>query len=232
MSAIKTIGSRFDLVINVDKLKEKSIAIIGVGGTGSTVANLLCRYEFKKVFLIDGDIIEDHNLDRQILYFKEDVGKKKAESAKDKLNKFYNNITSITEFVNNTNITTIGKTIKNVNLIIDCTDNFETREIINDFAKKQKIPWIYCGAIKQQGAIFFIKSNGPCFKCFNDKKQNRKCKEFGVLSPIVSLVSSWTASIALNYLAENKIEDSMIRINLEDNSVIKLKINKKKDCCK
>ena len=123
-----------------DRIKDKTIAIVGVGGTGSTVAQLLSRMNPKKLILIDGDTVEEINLERQILYYKEDIGKKKTEAAKERLKDFCA-IESRAERLTESNIN-----FENSDLVIDCTDNIETRQLINNYCHKKKINWIYTGS--------------------------------------------------------------------------------------
>ena len=206
------------------KLRNKVIAIVGVGGTGSTVVNLLSRVGLKKIIIIDGDFVDESNLERQTLYLKKDIKKPKVLAAKEKLKDFCN-IEARPEFLDNKNID-----FKGVDLVIDCTDCNFARLIINDYCKKNNIPWIYSGAIENIGAVYFNNPKGRCYQCFNKDKIGEKCISVGVTNAIVSLVGSLTASIALNFLVHNKKEKDLIRINLDNNSFEKIKIKKNKNC--
>ena len=197
-------------------LKGKKVVIVGVGGTGNYVAQLLSKLPLS-LTLIDRDLIEKDNLERQVLFSEEDVGKSKVSVAQEKLGvaevKF--------EDLNETNINF------DCDLVIDCTDNMETRFIINDYCKKNNIPWIYTGAIGKIGNVFFIKDNA-CFSCFNSDKTGDTCNSEGVLNTTVSLIGSLAASLAIDYLASGKVEENMLR--LSDNKISKIKITNNKEC--
>ena len=128
MSTRKVLGK------NAEKLSDKNVVIIGVGGLGCTVANLLARLEIN-LTLIDYDVVSASNLERQILYDENDLSKKKVKVAKEKLEQF-TNIKIIDEGIEADNIKKLIP--KNVDLIIDCTDNVKTRITINRYCIKKK----------------------------------------------------------------------------------------------
>jgi len=116
--------------------------------------------------------------------------------------------------------------------VIDCTDNAPTRLIMNDYCKKKNINWIYSGAVGSIGAIYFIdnKDNGPCYRCVNQEKSGETSCEIGVLNSIVVMVASMTVNIAVNHLANEKIEDKLLRINFSDNTLMKINVKKNLKC--
>jgi adenylyltransferase/sulfurtransferase len=222
MSTRKVLGK------NVEKLSDKNVLIVGVGGLGCTVANLLARLGIN-LTLVDYDVVSQSNLERQILFDKDDLSKKKVVVAKKKLEQF-TNINSIDDGIAKDNIARLIP--KNIDLVIDCTDNASTRLIINDYCKKNYINWIYSAAVCDIGAIYFIdnKNNGPCYRCINQEKSGETSCQTGVLNSLVVMVASMTVNIAVNYLTDENIEDKLLRINMKSNSV--MKINVKKNCGK
>jgi len=224
MSTRKVLGK------NVDKLSDKNVVIVGVGGLGCTAANLLARL-YVNLTLVDYDVVSQSNLERQILYDKNDLSKKKVKVAKEKLEQF-TNIKIIDDNITEKNISKI--ITKDIDLVVDCTDNVKTRLLLNDFCKKNKINWIYSAAVSNVGAIYFIdnNNNGPCYECIQQKKEGDTSCEVGVLNSLVVMVASITVNIAVNYLANGKIEDKLLRINMNDNSVMKLVVKKKCRACK
>lgn len=206
-----------------EKLMASTVVVIGLGGTGSTVANLLARQGVGKLILIDGDVVEESNLERQILYDKEDIGEYKAQAAKEKLEPFAN-VAARIEDIDSENIDIVGEP----ELIIDCTDNTKTRLVIDDYCKDKQIPWIHTGAVGKMGLVYLITPEGPKFRDFNQENEGQKCAQIGVMNSIVNLISSLAVSIATDFLALEKIEKDMIRINLENNSFMNIKICKKK----
>jgi molybdopterin-synthase adenylyltransferase len=224
MSTRKVLGK------NVENLKDKTILIVGVGGLGCTVANLLARLGIKLI-LVDYDVVSRSNLERQVLFDKDDISKKKVVVAKKRLEQF-TDIKVIDDGIAKDNI---AKFIpKDIDLVIDCTDNTPTRLIINDHCRKNNINWIYSGAVCDIGAIYFIdnKNDGPCYRCINQEKSGETSCQIGVLNSLVVMVASLTVNIAVSYLVGRKTEDKLLRINMNDNSVIKINVKKNCDRCR
>jgi adenylyltransferase/sulfurtransferase len=222
MSTSKVLGK------NVENLKDKTVLIVGVGGLGCTVANLLARVGVNLI-LLDYDVVNQSNLERQILFDKNDLSKKKVVVAKRKLEQF-TNIKIIDDGITEDNASKIIS--KNIDLVIDCTDNVKARLILNNYCKKNKINWIYSAAVCDIGAIYFIdnKNNRPCYECVQQQKEGSTSCQVGVLNSLVVMVASLTSNIAINYLTNGKIEDKLIRINMSDNSVMKINVKKNLKC--
>lgn len=209
---------------NFERIKNKKITIIGAGGLGCIVAELLARMNIDFT-IVDDDIVDNTNLERQILFDNKDLLKKKVDVIKEKLKEF-SEINSIKKHLDEKNVESI---IQRADLVIDCTDNIETRKIINEYCVKNKIPWIYSGAVGSIGTIYLIKDNA-CFECINQDKYGETSCEIGVMNSIVTIVGAWTVNIAIQYLIEDKIEDKLIRINLKTNEMMKIKTRKDMKC--
>jgi adenylyltransferase/sulfurtransferase len=209
---------------NFEKIKDKKIIVLGAGGLGCVVAELLSRMNINFT-IVDDDIVDDTNLERQILFNKKDLLKKKVSVVKEKLKEF-SKINIISERLNEKNI---KKIINKPDLVIDCTDNFETRKIINEYCVKNNTAWIYSGAVGDIGTIYLIKDNA-CFECINSNKNGETSCEIGVLNSIVTIVGALAVNIALQYLIDGKTENKLIRINLKTNELIKLTTKKNSNC--
>ncbi len=213
------------------KLLSSKVTIIGLGAIGSQVSSLLARAGIGHLILIDRDTIELSNLQRQALFNESDVGKPKAVQAKINLQKINSTIRidSFDTDVNNDNIATL---LAKADVILDCTDNMETRFLINDFALKNKIPWIYAGAIQSTAFIMnIIPGKTPCYSCvFSKPASLATCETSGVLGTSTSLVASLQVSEAIKILLEKNYAKELIHINLETNAFDKFKIKKRKDC--
>src|SRR3989344_7760958 len=216
-------------------LKKSCIAIVGLGALGSVSAQLLARAGIGKLILIDRDIVELSNLQRQSLYDESDIGKPKAIAAKEKLNKI-NSEVNINIFVDDLNYNDIEKIIdiKNIDLILDCTDNLETRFLINDFTVKNNIPFVYSSAVGSQGYVFNIIPNkgNPCLRCFlKEAAQLETCETFGVLNTITHLTPSIQVNESIKVLLDKKgIERNLIFFDVWKNELLKIKVNKNKNC--
>ncbi len=183
-----------------EKLRKASVAVVGLGALGGISAELLARAGVGNLLLIDRDVVELSNLQRQLLYSEGDIGKPKAEAALHRLKAINSGIEmefSITD-INHKNI---EKVLKNCSLILDCTDNFSTRYLINDFSRKTKVPWIYAAAIEGKGALMLTTSSTPCFSCtFANAKSADTCDTVGVLNATTSAIGSLQANLAISFL--------------------------------
>ncbi len=214
---------------DIETMQRSKILIIGVGGLGCTTSSLLARHGFDLV-LIDGDVIEKSNLDRQILFFNEDVGKPKVDVAYDKLSEF-SKIEKIFDNFNDETISKYNELFSNVELIIDCTDNVETRKLINNFSFDKQIPWIYSAGVQNIGSVYFVdpsKRERACYDCFNEDKYGESACEVGVLNTTVSIVGALAARIATSYLETGNYPDDLIR--LKDNQIYTLKLKRNEEC--
>ncbi len=217
------------------KLRKSAVAVIGLGALGSVAAELLTRAGIGKLILIDRDIIELSNLQRQSLYDESDIRKPKAMAAKEKLNKI-NSEVNIDIFVDDLNYNNITKVIniKNIDLILDCTDNLETRFLINDFSVKNKIPFIYSSAVGSKGYVFDVvpERNNPCLRCFlKEAAQLDTCETTGVLNTITHIIPSVQVNEAIKILLNKNYEQDLLFFDVWKNELLKIKVNKKCECC-
>lgn len=219
--------SKIILGKNLDKLKKKTIAIIGVGGTGHIAAQLLTKYPFKKIILMDFDEVHPTNLERQVLYTSKEIGKPKVVLAAQKLKIDCDAelVAIIDEFKAST-----AHLLNNCDLIVDCCDNIPTRLVLNDFCKKNNIPWVYSGAIKEIAAAALILPDSFCFTCFNQEKVGDRCKDSGVMNYAATQAGVFASSLTVQYLAQGKIETHMLRLNLATNEFLKIPLKQKKNC--
>jgi molybdopterin-synthase adenylyltransferase len=236
-SSNKSIISRSEGVIGkdgLDKIHNSKIAIVGTGGLGSYVCTLLARMQPKEMIIIDFDVVDESNLERQTLFEFKDINKNKVKCAKSKLSNFCK-ITAHNARIDKNNISKLIP--KDVDLVMDCVDNTIARLAINEFCKNNKINWIHAGVVQQTGILAFINNSDNskenttgCFKCFNQEKQGKKALEIGVLNSVVAVIGSMSTNIAINYLANGNYPKELIRVNLSNYSILKLKY-KKGNCC-
>src|SRR3989344_3791372 len=159
----------------ISTLSNKSIAIIGLGAVGSITAKLLSHTEIK-LLLIDHDIVQESNLQRQPMYDKSDVNKLKCEALYEKL-KGNAKILPMPLHIN-------SETIKKIraDIILDCTDNVETRLVIDEYCKKNSIPWVHAAAAGSIGVV--IPFTGDyCFRCvYGNASKGLTCDNIGILN--------------------------------------------------
>lgn len=212
---------------NQETLEKSTAAIVGVGALGTVVAELLARSGVNLI-LIDRDIVDETNLQRQMLFDEKDLGKMKAEQAEKKL-KQINSDLKIKSYGTELNS-------KNINLvksdaIIDCLDNMKTKMILNDYAVKNKIPLIHGTAVREIGSVFNVMPGGACLRClYNKKISAERCGTVGVLNSITTIVGSIQAMEAIKILTKKGYEKDLLRINIWKNEIMKIKVKKKKTC--
>ncbi len=208
-------------------LTKKTVAIVGLGALGTNSSNLLARTGINLI-LIDYDKIDLTNLQRQNIFTEQDIGKSKVESAKNYLEKVNHEIKIINY---NKKLSKENINIIKSDLVLDCTDNLETRFLINEFCYKNKIPFINGAAIKNQGVIFNIIPGKACFNCIYKFTGNvERCEDVGVLNTITTLISSLQVNEAIKILLNKNYETNLLRVNLENNNFEKIKINKNSNC--
>lgn len=221
-----------------NKLTKSTVLVVGVGALGTVICNQLVRAGVGNIIIVDRDYVEITNLQRQILFDEIDVKNSlpKAIAARNKL-KQINRDVSIEAFVTNVTNDNIIQFIKNVDVVLDGTDNFSTRYLLNDICFKEKIPFSYGGVVGSRGmTAFLIPGETPCLRCLtkNNNVGGQTCDTVGVISPAVDIVSSMQVTETLKYLTDNKqhLRHTMYTFDLWLNQSlnIKLKKNLSKDC--
>ena len=222
-------------------LREKSAAIVGCGALGCTSANLLVRSGLGYLKIIDRDFIEESNLQRQSLFDEEDISKNlpKAIAAQRKLEKINPHV-RIKAFVTDLNPSNINNTLRDADVIIDGTDNFETRFLLNDFCVKNCIPWIYGACIGSIGMTMnIIPSKTPCLRCVLEDippfGTSETCDTAGIIAPIASMIASIQVAEALKILTGNfdALSKGLLKIDLWRNEIKRMyldDIKAKSDC--
>ncbi|MBU7591059.1 thiazole biosynthesis adenylyltransferase ThiF [Metabacillus halosaccharovorans] len=187
-----------------EQIRKKHILVVGAGALGTANAEMIARAGIGKLTIVDRDYVEWSNLQRQQLYIEEDAQNRipKAVAAKLHLKKI-NSEVEVHSHVEDVTSANIEELAEGVDLIIDATDNFETRLLINDTALKHEIPWIYGGCVGSYGLSFtIIPHETPCLHCLlkHIPFDGMTCDTVGVISPIVSMVASHQTSEALKLL--------------------------------
>lgn len=188
------------------KLKEGRVCIIGVGALGSSVANNLARAGVGYLRLIDRDIVELSNLQRQVLFTERDAREQvpKAEAAKAHLAEM-NHEVQIEAVIADVNPYNVEKFISDADLVIDGTDNLETRYLLNEACDKLKIRWIYGGVVGSGGTMMnILPGEGPCLECLlgplPEEGTYETCDTAGVISPITGIVAAYQTAEAMKML--------------------------------
>ncbi|WP_019244008.1 MULTISPECIES: ThiF family adenylyltransferase [Bacillus] len=227
---------RFIGRIGQKQIQEAHVLIIGAGALGSASAEMLTRAGAGKITIVDRDYVEWSNLQRQQLYTERDAVNKlpKVIAAKERLQSINSEI-DIVSWIMDVNTLNIERIIAGVDLIIDATDNFETRLIVNDAAVKHNKPFVFGACVSSYGLQFtVIPDKTPCLHCLIDHVTNQQmtCDTVGVISPIVQLVASYQVTQGLQVIT-NTFFDPILRsfdIWKGENSAININSLKKKNC--
>ncbi|MFQ5613485.1 MAG: ThiF family adenylyltransferase [Anaerolineae bacterium] len=207
------------------KLLAARVVVAGCGATGTVVANHLARAGVGHLTVIDRDFIELNNLQRQLLFDEQDLADNlpKAVAAGRKLRAINSEI-EVQGLVADINAENVEALIAGATLVMDGTDNFETRYILNDACLKAGIPWIYSGAVSTYGmSQTIIPGETPCLRCvFNDAPPPgaaATCDTVGVVGPVVSAVASISATEAIKFLVgQGELNRGIIYLDLWQNT--------------
>ncbi len=183
------------------------VALVGCGALGTVQASLLVRAGVGVLRIIDRDFIEESNLQRQILFDEDDVRNlvPKAIAAERKL-RAANSQVRIEGVVEDVNPSTIGRLLKGFDLIVDASDNFDVRYLVNDYAVKTGTPWVYGACVGSYGLTFpILPGETACLQCVFESAPpvgfSPTCDTAGVIGPIVGTIASMQAAEALKILA-------------------------------
>lgn len=190
------------------RLLASRATIVGCGAIGAAGANLLVRAGVGSITIIDRDFVEPSNLQRQTLFDESDARNAlpKAVAAEQKLRSINSGV-EVEGVVADLSPRNAEVLLSGCDLLLDGTDNFETRFLINDFAIKSGRPWIYAAAVASYGLTMTIRPGlTPCLACLLESGKSsptleETCDTIGVLGPIVNLVASWEVAEALKILA-------------------------------
>ncbi len=188
------------------RISKSRVVLIGCGALGTNIANMLVRAGIGYLRICDRDYIDLDNLQRQILFDESDIefGLPKAVAAAKKL-RTINSTVDIEAQVTDVNHTNIDQLVAECSLILDGTDNFETRYLINDLAIRNKVPWVYGAVLGSTGlSMPILPGKGPCLRCLFETPPSSEisptCETAGVISPAVCVVASLQVVSAMKIL--------------------------------
>lgn len=219
-------------------IEKKHVLILGMGALGSANAESIARAGIGTLTIVDRDYVEYSNLQRQQLYSEEDAKLRlpKVIAAKKRLNEI-NSSVKINAIILDATSTSLIPFIKGVDLIIDATDNFDIRLILNDLTQKYNIPWIYGSCVGSSGMSFTILPNvTPCLHCLLQTipAHTATCDTVGIISPAVQMVAAHQTTEALKLLVEdtNSLRKHLLIFDLWHNQYFTMNVDHAKnvDC--
>lgn len=212
-------------------LTEATVLIVGAGALGSSSAETLVRAGVGKVIIADRDYVEWSNLQRQQLFTEQDAQDRmpKAIAAQRRLQQINSDVT-IEAHIADVTADEMNDLAKGVDLIMDATDNFETRLMINDISQKYNIPWIYGGCVGSYGITFtIIPGITPCLQCLMESAPlgGDTCDTSGIIPPAVQMVVAHQCTEAIKILSGNtdQLRGTLLSFDLWNNEQVSIKMN-------
>jgi len=222
-----------------EKLLKSRVLLVGCGALGAAHAEVLARAGVGFLRIVDRDFVEFTNLQRQTLYSESDAKERlpKAVAAKNRLAEINSEI-EIDAIVADVNHSNIEGYVKDVDLILDGTDNFQIRYLLNDACVKHEKTWIYGAAVSSYGTTMTIFPNEtPCLRCIFEEMPSAgsspTCDTAGVIQPIISSISAIQTTEAMKILTGNfdTLHKSLIQIDVWQNDWRKIKLSKPNEDC-
>lgn len=220
------------------KIQNKHVLIVGAGALGSSSAEMLVRSGIGALTIVDRDYVEWSNLQRQQLYTEADVEEAlpKAYAAEKRL-RGINREVKINAYVLDADYEQLEPLLKNVNVILDATDNFDIRFILNDLSQKWEIPFIYSACVGSFGSTYTSRpGKTPCLQCLLKQipLTGATCDNEGIISPIVQLMTAHQVSECLKLLVEDEasLRSTFLSVDLWKNQHYGFNVEKAKraDC--
>ena len=229
---LKNIG-----ILGQKKINLSKILIVGAGGLGCPVSDLLCRAGVGEIGIVDNDKISLSNLNRQTLFNTSDIDKYKVDVLKKKLNQI-NPLVKINTFRKRINEKNINNLISKYQIVVDGSDNFNTKFLLNEKSIKFKKKLIVGAISKFDGHIFvfnFKNKNSACLRCFYQEKPSDEllnCDQEGILGTTASIIGSLQANEILKSIigSKNILENSILILNTLNLKVRIVKFKKIKKC--
>ena len=229
---LKNIG-----LVGQKKISKSKVFIVGAGGLGCPIADLLCRAGVGEIGVIDHDKVSLSNLNRQTLFNTTDVNKFKVEILKKKLKKV-NPLVKINIFKKKINEENINNLIFKYNIVVDASDNFQTKFLLNERSIKLKKKLIVGAISRFDGHIFvfdFKKNKSACLKCFYQEKPSDEilnCDQEGILGTSASVIGSLQANEIIKTVigSKNILENSILILNTLNLKMRIVKFKKIKKC--
>lgn len=222
-----------------EKLLNSRVLLVGCGALGASHAEILARAGVGFLRIVDRDFVEFSNLQRQTLYSESDAKDRlpKAIAAKNRLKEINSEI-EVEAVIADVNHSNVESFVKDVDLIIDGTDNFQVRYLINDACVKTHKTWIYGAAVSSYGTTMTIfPFESPCLRCIFEEMPSAgsapTCDTAGVIQPIITSISAIQTTEALKILIGNfdKLHKSLIQIDVWQNDWRKIKLGKPNADC-
>ncbi len=213
-------------------IESSSVVVVGMGGTGSAIAEILVRMGVRSVTIVDDDIVENSNLNRQAMYKESDIGLKKVDVAKAELLRI-NGEVSVNPIDQRLTFQNAEPILSQGDIIMDGTDNYDARNVINVVSFKLKKPWIFSAA---EGTYGYVKAVIPgstsCLSCFGYPNEGSgvACTAQGVIPSAVRAIASMAVTTALKVILKKEVAGELLYIDVWKPSMDVMNIPRNEDC--
>ncbi|GAB6180325.1 hypothetical protein JCM14036_16440 [Desulfotomaculum defluvii] len=218
------------------KLLNSSVLVVGTGGLGSPVIYYLAAAGIGRLGLADADVVDYSNLQRQIVHSTPDIGRLKVESAREKLS-WINPDTEIITYPYRINDENILELLDQYDIVVDATDNLESRYVLNKACITKEKPFIYGGVLSMVGqAMTILPGKGPCFRCiFRQQPTKGSVKgtaEVGILGSVAGIIGSIQATEAVKFLLgkEDLLVGRMLTMDALSMSFVDVEVKRDLNC--
>lgn len=215
------------------ELGRSSAVVVGCGALGTHALTFLVRAGVGSVRVVDRDIVEESNLQRQTLFEENDVGRAKAKIAEERLREI-NSTIKIEGEVLDLSYENVQRVVRGATVVLDATDNMDTRFLVNDACVKLGIPWIYQGAVGVTGMMMPISSTGPCLRCvFPSPPQPGElptCDTVGIVNTLPAMVASLGVTEAFKMMQGQRPSEDLLFLDVWQGDIQKIKVKKNPEC--
>ena len=220
-----------------ERIQDAAILVVGAGGLGSPVIAYLAAAGVGTLHLVDPDVVETSNLQRQVVHAEADVGRPKVESAREFVESLNGEVTVETHETA-FEPGNAEELVADVDLVVDCTDNFRARYVINDACTLQEVPFVHGAVYRLEGQVstFGLEADGPCYRCLfpqaPPEEATPDCAVNGVLSPLPGTIGTIEATEALKAVADfgESLSGRLLVYDGEDMTTDEVPIRKNPDC--
>ncbi|MEO0047633.1 MAG: hypothetical protein RLZZ410_592 [Pseudomonadota bacterium] len=220
-----------------EKILASHVVIVGAGGLGSAAAPYLVAAGVQTITLIDHDTVDLTNLQRQIMHQHASVGKPKVLSGKDTLEKL-NPAIKVNALQEKASPSLLNELLPRATVVLDCSDNFTTRQLVNELCIQHHVPLVSGSAIRFDGQVSVFdhrKDNSPCYACVFPKDQSFdevQCSTMGVFSPLVGIIGTMQAAQALQIIMDigQTLNGRLLLWDARSTEINQIQINKQHNC--
>ncbi|WP_144393597.1 HesA/MoeB/ThiF family protein [Pleionea sediminis] len=215
------------------KLKNSHVLIVGAGGLGSPASLYLTAAGIGKITLVDADSVDVSNLQRQILYTEDDIGQLKVTQGQKHLQKLNSHI-RLNTIKSSLSTDNAEKLIQQADIVLDCTDNFSTRYLINDYCSYLKTPWIFASVHQFSGQCALFTPDTACFRCLFPEMPTDipDCNSGGVLGVTPGILGLIQANEAIKWLTElpTPLKNTLLLVETLELTFRNIKLSRSPDC--